>query len=131
MSDANAAIAAFEAFEARCPAGAHFGGPHWHFRHLHAVAVGSLGLFRIAFLLVATPDGGAVDLIFALMLFVFEPLGIHRLFRTYALREKDRAFALASRLHWAALVIAIRGLRAALVSRSNNSEATPGARSAA
>jgi len=45
--------------------------------------------------------------VFALMVFVLEPLGIERLFRSYALREKDRAFALARRLHWAALIIAI------------------------
>ena len=49
----------------------------------------------------------ALWILFALMLFVFEPLGIDRLFRSYALREKDHAFTLASRLHWAALVIAI------------------------
>jgi hypothetical protein len=47
----------------------------------------------------------ALWIVFVLMLFVFEPLGIDRLFRSYALREKDHAFALATRLHWVALVI--------------------------
>ena len=40
------------------------------------------------------------------LVFVVEPLGIDRLFRSYALREKDHAFAIATRLHWAALLIA-------------------------
>jgi uncharacterized membrane protein len=44
--------------------------------------------------------------LFALMLFVFEPLGIDRLFRSYALRDRERAFALTLWLHRAALVIA-------------------------
>ena len=48
----------------------------------------------------------ALWILFVLMLFVFEPLGIDRPFRSYALREKDHAFALATGLHWATLVIA-------------------------
>ena len=48
----------------------------------------------------------ALWIVFVLMLFVVEPLGIDRLFRSYALREKDHAFAIATRLHWAALLIA-------------------------
>jgi len=42
---------------------------------------------------------------FALMVFVLEPLVVHRVFRKYALRDKERAFALAIRLHVAALTI--------------------------
>jgi hypothetical protein len=48
----------------------------------------------------------ALWILFVLMLFVLEPLGIDRLFRSYALRQQERAFALATRLHWAALLIA-------------------------
>ena len=48
----------------------------------------------------------ALWILFVLMLFVLEPLGIDRLFRSYALRQQERAFPLATRLHWAALLIA-------------------------
>jgi hypothetical protein len=40
----------------------------------------------------------ALWILFVLMLFVLEPLGIDRLFRSYALRQQERAFALATRL---------------------------------
>jgi hypothetical protein len=49
------------------------------------------------------------------MLFVLEPLGLDRVFRSYALREKDHAFALATRLHWAALIIAILTIAAGVL----------------
>ena len=39
------------------------------------------------------------------MVFVLEPLVVHRLFHDYALRDKERAFALAIRLHAAALAV--------------------------
>ena len=48
----------------------------------------------------------ALWVLFVLMLFVLEPLGIDRLFRSYARREQERAFSLATRLHWVALLIA-------------------------
>jgi uncharacterized membrane protein len=48
----------------------------------------------------------ALWILFVLMLFVLEPLGIDRLFRSYARREKEHAFVLATRLHWASLLIA-------------------------
>jgi heme-degrading monooxygenase HmoA len=38
-------------------------------------------------------------LMFALMVFALEPLVVHRLFHTYALRDKELAFTLAMRLH--------------------------------
>ena len=47
----------------------------------------------------------AVWAIFALMIYVAEPLVIHRLFRDYALRNKDRAFALAIQFHALALCV--------------------------
>jgi len=43
--------------------------------------------------------------VFALMIYVLEPLVIHRLFHDFALRHKDRAFALATRLHAVALFV--------------------------
>jgi uncharacterized membrane protein len=48
----------------------------------------------------------AVWLVFAIMVYVLEPLGIDRRFRDYALRNKDRAFALAIGLHAVALTAA-------------------------
>jgi hypothetical protein len=47
----------------------------------------------------------AVWAVFALMVFVLEPLVVHRLFHDYVLRDKERAFALAIRLHAAALMV--------------------------
>jgi hypothetical protein len=37
------------------------------------------------------------------MVYVLEPLVIHRLFHDFAIRQKDRAFALATMLHVIAL----------------------------
>ena len=50
----------------------------------------------------------AVWFLFALMIYVLEPLFLHRLFHEYALRNKDHAFALATRLH--AIVLAVSAL---------------------
>lgn len=47
----------------------------------------------------------AVWVLFALMVYVLEPLGIDRLFHNFALQQKDRAFALATRLHAVALSV--------------------------
>ena len=47
----------------------------------------------------------AVWVLFALMVYVLEPLVIHRLFHDFALRQKHRAFALATRLHVIALFV--------------------------
>jgi len=47
----------------------------------------------------------AVWTVFALMVFVLEPFFVHRLFYDYALREKERAFALAIWLHAVALTV--------------------------
>ncbi len=47
----------------------------------------------------------AVWAIFALMIYVLEPLLLHRLFRGYALQHKDSAFALVMRLHAIALLV--------------------------
>ncbi len=45
----------------------------------------------------------AVWTLFALMVYVLEPLAFHRLFHEFALRNKDRAFAVAITLHAVAL----------------------------
>ena len=47
----------------------------------------------------------AVWIVFALMVFVFEPLFVHRLFHEFALRNKGRAFSAAFWLHAVALIV--------------------------
>ena len=47
----------------------------------------------------------AVWMLFALMVYVLEPFVIHRFFQEFALQNKDRAFAVATGLHAAALII--------------------------
>jgi uncharacterized membrane protein len=44
--------------------------------------------------------------LFALMLFVIEPLWADRLLRFYVLRDKNRAFSVMTKLHWLALAAA-------------------------
>ena len=46
----------------------------------------------------------AVWAVFALMVYVIEPLLLHEKFREFALRRKDRAFALATWFHGFALL---------------------------
>lgn len=43
--------------------------------------------------------------LFALMIYIVEPIVIHKLFHDFALREKDRAFALAAIFHAIALLV--------------------------
>ena len=57
----------------------------------------------------------AVWVLFALMIYVLEPIAIHRLFHELALRQKDRAFALAIRLHIAALVASAAAIAAGTI----------------
>jgi len=49
------------------------------------------------------------------MLFVLEPLGLDRLFRSYALREKDHAFTAALTLHGLALAVAAAAIGAGVL----------------
>jgi uncharacterized membrane protein len=56
-----------------------------------------------------------VWVVFAVMIFVLEPLLIHRLFHEYALRDKDRAFATATRLHSIALVVSVTAIGAGIM----------------
>ena len=57
----------------------------------------------------------AVWAVFALMVFVLEPLVVHRLFHNYALRDKERAFALAIWLHAVALTVAVVAIAAGVL----------------
>jgi len=57
----------------------------------------------------------AVWAVFALMVYVLEPLVIDRLFTAYALRDKGRAFALAIRLHAIALTISALAIVAGML----------------
>ena len=54
-------------------------------------------------------------LVFALMVFVLEPLVVHRRFHEYALRDKERAFTLAIRLHVAALTVSAVAIAAGVL----------------
>ena len=49
----------------------------------------------------------AVWALFTLMLFVLEPLVLHRWFGAQAARDPERAFALLSRLHWVLLGVSL------------------------
>jgi uncharacterized membrane protein len=57
----------------------------------------------------------AVWLVFALMIYVLEPLAIHRLFHDYALRDKERAFAWAIWLHALALAVSVLAIAAGVL----------------
>ena len=106
LTDANAAIASFETFER----------PFARQARVSVTLAGISGFYMLwglaAWERLQAPAFWwlhlmvALWILFVLMLFVLEPLGIDRLFRSYALRQQGRAFALATRLHWAALLIA-------------------------
>ena len=57
----------------------------------------------------------AVWLLFALTVYVLEPLVLHRLFREFALRNKDRTFAVATGLHALGLIIAAFAVGAGVI----------------
>ena len=105
LPDARAALTAFEAFEGRFATQARFS----------ILLAGLSGFYMLdkiqawARLLDSTFWWLGLMVVvwaaFALMVFVFEPLFVHRIFREYALRDKERAFALAIRLHVVALTI--------------------------
>jgi uncharacterized membrane protein len=107
QADANSAIMTFEAFERRFARQARvsilltgISGIYMMWRLAAWERFQSISFWWLH-LMVALWIG------FALMLFVLEPLGIDRLFRSYALRDKDHAFSLAVKLHWGALAFAI------------------------
>ena len=57
----------------------------------------------------------AVWVLFALMIYVLEPFVIHRLFREFAMRNKDSAFAVATILHAVVLIISAFAIGAGLI----------------
>jgi uncharacterized membrane protein len=57
----------------------------------------------------------AVWAAFALMLFVFEPLILHDMFRRYALHQPKRAYDIAIRLHWAGLIASLTAIAAGVL----------------
>jgi uncharacterized membrane protein len=105
IADAKQAIEAFEAFEARFAAQA----------RISILLVGLSGAYMLmklqAWAMLAQRSGWWLDLmiavwlLFAAMVYVIEPLFHHRL-RDAALRDKDRAFAVATAFHVIALTAA-------------------------
>jgi hypothetical protein len=57
----------------------------------------------------------AVWILFAVIIYVLEPLVLHRLFREFALRNKDCTFAVAIGLHAIALILAALALGAGVI----------------
>jgi uncharacterized membrane protein len=57
----------------------------------------------------------AVWILFAVIIYVLEPLVLHRLFHEFALRNKDRTFAVAIGLHAIALILAALALGAGVI----------------
>ena len=53
--------------------------------------------------------------LFALMIYVLEPIVIHSVFHEFALRQKDRAFALATLLHVIALFVSALAIGAGVL----------------
>jgi uncharacterized membrane protein len=115
LPDAESAITEFEAFEQRFAAQA----------RISILLAGASGIYMLMKL-----DAWerlryasfwwlhlmiAVWAIFALMIYLLEPLLMHRLFRAYALQHKDRAFALAIRLHSVALLVSVLAIAAGVL----------------
>jgi uncharacterized membrane protein len=105
LPDAREAVAAFEAFERRFAQQV----------RISILLVGLSGFYMIMKLDGWDRFGDAtfwwLDLMvalwvaFALMVYILEPLVIHRMFHDFALLQKDRAFALATVLHAVALCV--------------------------
>ena len=57
----------------------------------------------------------AVWMLFALAVYLLEPFVVHRLFHEFALRNKDRAFAVATGLHALALIISALAIGAGVL----------------
>jgi len=103
MGDPGAAIAVFEAFESRFAVQARYSillAGISGFYMVHRLDAWARLLDPAYWWLILMV---AVWAVFALMVFVLEPLVVHRLFHDYALRNKERAFALAINLHAVAL----------------------------
>ena len=115
MSDAKDAVAAFEGFERR-------------FAQQARVSILLAGLSGLYILIKLDAWDRfqyasfwwmhlmvAVWILFAFMIYVLEPLVIHRVFHDYALRQKHRAFAVATRLHVIALLISALAIAAGVL----------------
>jgi uncharacterized membrane protein len=115
MSDAEDAVAAFEGFEQRFAQQA----------RVSILLAGLSGLYMLVKLDAWDRFQYAsfwwmhlmvvVWMLFAFMIYVLEPLVIHRVFHEYALRQKNRAFALAARLHVIALLISALAIAAGVL----------------
>lgn len=115
LPDAAAAVAAFEAFEM----------PFARQARVSILLAGLSGVYMLvkldAWNWFAHPSFWwlhlmvAVWFLFAVMIYVLEPLAIHRLFHDYAVRNKDHAFALATRLHAVALVVSALAIGAGVL----------------
>lgn len=115
MPDAQAAITAFEDFEGRFAAQARISVLLAGLSGLYMVArLDAWELFRhAAFWWLQLML--AVWFVFALMIYVLEPLAIHRLFHDHALRDKERAFAWAIWLHATALIVSAIAIAAGVL----------------
>jgi uncharacterized membrane protein len=115
LLDAKEAIAAFEAFEQRFASQARISillaglSGAYMLTELDAWNRFQHASFWWLHLMVA------VWMLFALMIYVLEPLVIHRLFHEFALRNKDRTFAVATGLHAIALMISAFAIGAGVV----------------
>jgi uncharacterized membrane protein len=115
LADARAALNAFEAFEGRFATQARFSillAGLSGFYMLHKLQAWARLLDPAFWWLVLMV---AVWVVFAFMVFVLEPLIVHRLFHDYALRDKERVFALAIWLHAGALTVACVAIAAGVL----------------
>jgi uncharacterized membrane protein len=115
LPDAQDAVAAFEAFERRFASQV----------RISILLVGLSGLYMVTKLDAWDRFRYAafwwLDLMvavwtaFAVMVYVLEPLILHRRFHAFALRDKKRAFAAAQRFHAVALAIAALAIAAGVL----------------
>ncbi|HUI15328.1 MAG TPA: hypothetical protein VL048_17865 [Xanthobacteraceae bacterium] len=115
LPDAKHAIDAFEAFERRFASQV----------RVSILLVGLSGLYMVAKLDAWDRFQYAafwwLDLMvavwtaFAVMVFVLEPLFLHRRFRAFALRDRHRAFAMATRFHAIALLVSAFAIAAGVL----------------
>lgn len=115
LPDAKRAVAAFESFERRFAAQA----------RISILLAGLSGVYMLARLDAWDRFADlsfwwldlmvAVWLLFATMICVLEPLVIHRRFHEFALRDKERAFAVATWLHAAALTVSAAAIAAGVL----------------
>ena len=57
----------------------------------------------------------AVWVLFAVMIYIVEPIVIHKLFQQFALQQKDRAFAIATVFHVIALLVSATAIVAGVL----------------